>query len=43
MFGAQNILVVYFAATSAMEGLISIGMIYAFMSYKGRFEELLIH
>ncbi|MFO1389952.1 peptidase domain-containing ABC transporter [Cellvibrio sp.] len=37
LFGAENILVVYFAATAVMDNVISLGMLYAFMSYKSRF------
>lgn len=37
LFGIENILVIYFAATAVMGNLISLGMLYAFMSYKGRF------
>lgn len=37
LFGIENILVVYFAATAVMGNIISLGMLYAFMSYKGRF------
>lgn len=37
LFGIENILVIYFAATAVMGNLISLGMLYAFISYKGRF------
>jgi ATP-binding cassette, subfamily B, bacterial CvaB/MchF/RaxB len=37
LFGVENILVIYFAATAVMGNIISLGMLYAFMSYKGRF------
>jgi ATP-binding cassette subfamily B protein RaxB len=37
LFGIENLLVVYFAATAVMDSIISVGMFYAFMSYKGRF------
>jgi len=37
LFGIENILVIYFAATAVMGNLMSVGMLYAFMSYKGRF------
>lgn len=37
LFGVENLLVVYFAATAVMGNIISVGMFYAFMSYKGRF------
>jgi ATP-binding cassette, subfamily B, bacterial CvaB/MchF/RaxB len=37
LFGIENILVIYFAATAVMGNVISLGMLYAFMSYKTRF------
>lgn len=37
LFGIENILVIYIAATSVMNNLMSVGMLYAFMSYKNRF------
>ncbi|WP_077339701.1 peptidase domain-containing ABC transporter [Pseudocolwellia agarivorans] len=37
LFGFENILVVYFAAQSVMFGGMSLGMLFAFMSYKNRF------
>lgn len=37
LFGVENIVIVYFAATAVMDNLMSVGMLYAFMSYKGRF------
>ncbi len=37
LFGVENILVVYFAATAVMGNVISLGMFFAFMSYKRRF------
>lgn len=37
LFGIENILVIYFAATAVMGNIISLGMLYAFMAYKGRF------
>ena len=37
LFGVENILVVYFAATAVMSNEISLGMFFAFMSYKRRF------
>ncbi|MBM7037739.1 peptidase domain-containing ABC transporter [Vibrio ulleungensis] len=37
LFGIENILVVYFAATAVMGNILSIGMLYAFMSYKNHF------
>ena len=39
LFGIENLLVIYFAATAVMGNLMSLGMLYAFMSYKGRFVE----
>lgn len=37
LFGLENIVVIYFAATAVMGNLMSVGMLYAFMSYKNRF------
>lgn len=37
LFGIENLLVTYFAAMSVMNSVMSLGMLYAFMSYKGRF------
>ncbi len=37
LFGIENVLVVYFAAHAVMENVISLGMLFAFMSYKQRF------
>jgi ATP-binding cassette, subfamily B, bacterial CvaB/MchF/RaxB len=37
LFGAENIIVTYIAATSVMDSTLSLGMLYAFMSYKSRF------
>lgn len=37
LFGLENILVIYFAAMAIMNSEMSIGMLYAFMSYKGHF------
>ncbi len=39
LFGIENILIIYFAATAVMGNIISVGMLYAFISYKGRFIE----
>ncbi|WWL37392.1 peptidase domain-containing ABC transporter [Shewanella khirikhana] len=39
IFGIENVLVVYFAATLVMEGLLTVGMIFAFMAYKNQFTE----
>ncbi|GHD34363.1 peptidase domain-containing ABC transporter [Parahalioglobus pacificus] len=37
LFGAGNIASIYLAAQSVMSGIMSLGMMYAFMSYKQRF------
>jgi ATP-binding cassette, subfamily B, bacterial CvaB/MchF/RaxB len=37
LFGAENIVVIYLAATAVMNNEMSLGMLYAFMSYKDRF------
>lgn len=37
LFGVENILIVYFAATAVIGNLMSVGMLYAFVSYKTRF------
>lgn len=37
IFGIENVLVVYLGALSIIEGSLSIGMLFAFMAYKGRF------
>lgn len=37
MFGIENIVVVYLAATAVMANSMSLGMVFAFMSYKQRF------
>ncbi|QIB65707.1 peptidase domain-containing ABC transporter [Kineobactrum salinum] len=37
LFGAGNILVIFFAAQAVMGSVISLGMFYAFMSFKQRF------
>jgi ATP-binding cassette, subfamily B, bacterial CvaB/MchF/RaxB len=37
LFGVENIIVIYFAATAVMGNIISVGMLYAFLSYKSRF------
>jgi ABC-type bacteriocin/lantibiotic exporters, contain an N-terminal double-glycine peptidase domain len=39
IFGLENILVIYFAATFALDGGMTVGMIFAFMSYKRHFTE----
>lgn len=38
LFGVENILVIYFAATSVMTGVMSLGMLYGFISYKTSFK-----
>ncbi len=42
LMGLSNILVVYLAATSAIGGAMTIGMITAFVAYKGQFEQKLM-
>lgn len=37
LFGLENIVVVYLAAHAVMDAALSVGMLYAFMSYKSRF------
>ncbi|WP_232053717.1 peptidase domain-containing ABC transporter [Microbulbifer sp. GL-2] len=37
LFGLENLLVIYFAALAVMGDVFTIGMLYAFMSYKNRF------
>jgi ATP-binding cassette subfamily B protein RaxB len=37
LFGIENIVIIYFAANSVMDNVFSVGMLFAFMSYKGRF------
>lgn len=37
LFGLENLIVIYFAATAVMGNIISVGMLFAFMSYKMRF------
>jgi len=37
LFGFENILVIYLAAQNVLDGLMSVGMLYAFMSYKSQF------
>ncbi|MDP5211225.1 peptidase domain-containing ABC transporter [Microbulbifer sp. 2205BS26-8] len=37
LFGIENLLVIYFAASAVMDNLLSVGMLYAFISYKTRF------
>jgi len=37
LFGAENLAVVYVAAQMVLEGAFTVGMLYAFMSFKGQF------
>jgi ATP-binding cassette, subfamily B, bacterial CvaB/MchF/RaxB len=37
LFGLENILILFFAATAVMDNLMTVGMLYAFISYKNRF------
>ncbi len=37
IFGLENIIVIYLAATQVIDSLMTIGMMYAFMSYKSQF------
>ena len=37
LFGIENIIIIYLAASAVLGNLISVGMLYAFMSYKNRF------
>lgn len=39
LFGLENLLVIYFAAIAVMGNLFTVGMLYAFVSYKSRFVE----
>ena len=39
LFGLENLLVIYFSATAVIGNFITVGMLYAFMSYKNRFVE----
>ncbi|MCK8524436.1 peptidase domain-containing ABC transporter [Aquimarina sp. D1M17] len=39
LFGLENIIVIYLAASSVMDSLMTIGMLYAFMSYKQQFTD----
>ncbi|WP_109853493.1 peptidase domain-containing ABC transporter [Aquimarina sp. AU58] len=39
LFGLENIIVIYLAASLVMDSLMTIGMLYAFMSYKSQFTE----
>jgi ATP-binding cassette subfamily B protein RaxB len=42
LMGLSNILVIYLAASSAISGAMTIGMITAFIAYKGQFEQKLM-
>ena len=42
LMGASNILVVYLAASNAIGGAMTVGMITAFIAYKGQFEQRLM-
>lgn len=42
LLGLSNILIVYLAATSAITGALTVGMIMAFLSYKSQFETRLM-
>ncbi|MDM3871343.1 peptidase domain-containing ABC transporter [Porticoccus sp. W117] len=37
LFGIENIVVIYLAATMVLQNSFTVGMLYAFMSYKGQF------
>ncbi|WP_100658670.1 peptidase domain-containing ABC transporter [Alteromonas flava] len=37
LFGLENLLVIYLAALAVMDSVLSVGMLYAFISYKSRF------
>jgi len=37
LFGIENVIVIYLAATNVIDGLMSVGMLYAFMAYKQQF------
>ncbi|MEG3766581.1 peptidase domain-containing ABC transporter [Alteromonas sp. 14N.309.X.WAT.G.H12] len=39
IFGIENVLVVYFCALLIIDGELTVGMVIAFMSYKGQFSE----
>lgn len=39
LFGIENVVVVYLAAVFVMEGDLTVGMLFAFMAYKGQFTE----
>ncbi len=37
LFGVENVIVIYLGATNVINGLMSVGMLFAFMSYKQQF------
>lgn len=37
LFGVENIIIIYFGAMAVIENALTVGMLYAFMSYKNRF------
>ena len=39
LFGIENVVVVYLSATLVMEGLLTVGMIFAFIAYKNQFTD----
>ena len=39
LFGVENVLVIYLGASMVLDGSFSIGMLYAFISYKGQFAQ----
>ncbi|WGL17549.1 peptidase domain-containing ABC transporter [Microbulbifer bruguierae] len=39
LFGVENLLVIYFAAAAVIDSALTVGMFYAFISYKTRFVE----
>lgn len=39
LFGIENVVVVYLAAVFVMEGNLTVGMLFAFLAYKGQFTE----
>jgi ATP-binding cassette subfamily B protein RaxB len=39
LFGLENILVIWLGAQAALDGRMSVGMLFAFVSYKGQFAE----
>ena len=39
LFGFENVLVIYLAARLALDNVLTIGMIFAFMAYKMQFVE----